>query len=143
MNRRFRILGALLALSALSASYAEGVWASSTCAAMGPMDMEGMGSMAMDEADPPVMRGHAMGSMAGPDSTQPDKRSDTAPVDPSSGPAPDCPLLAVAGGCTAVSFPAAEPTVGFASPVPAAPTAALSVSPELLLATSLLRPPKA
>ena len=117
MNRRFRILGALLALSALSASYAEGVWASSTCAAMGPMDMEGMGSMAMDEA--------------------------TAPVDPSSGPAPDCPLLAVTGGCTAVSFPAAEPTVGFASPVPAAPTAALSVSPELLLATSLLRPPKA
>ena len=139
MNRRFRFVGAFLALSALSASYAEGLWAFTACGdmegiaaeqAMASMDgMEGMADMAMGGMD------HSMSPSAAP--------SDRTSGDEGSRSMPDCPLVAIAGTCTAASLPTSEPRVSLGSISRSNFRPAPDARPELLLSSSLLRPPRA
>ena len=120
MNRRLRLLGALVALLAFSAYFAEGVWAS-VC-------MPGMENAAA---------AHAMDPHAGMDHGAPTPSDDA--------PAPDCPLgMTVMGGsCVAVSLPS---TVEVPAPAVESSTAALASGDDVhdsLLTASHFRPPRA
>jgi hypothetical protein len=128
MKACFRTFAALLALLAFSASFAEGVWAS-TCGSMGPMTsmsttssvhMETDGSHAPQHHSESATSGHGVSS-----------------------PAPGCPLIPVLGGCTAVFFPPAETTVAFSATTHAKLLVVLDRTPNLLLVSALLRPPRA
>jgi hypothetical protein len=126
MHRRLRLVGALVALMALSAYFAEGVWAS-MC--MPGTDVETAAHGAMD--------GHAGMSHAA-----------HAPADDSSRPdteAPDCPLgmAGMGSSCVVVSLPASVE-----SPVPAVVTAAVAHAfadslHDSLLTAAHFRPPRA
>lgn len=148
MNNRVRFFGALLALSALSASDAESLWASTTCAGMEGMapgqpmvSMDGMASMGEDMAE---MGSGAMQDMGGMDHPMsPSTERGGAPTDRDSRSMPDCPLIAIAGTCAAVSFPTSEPRMSFGSVSRSTFRPAPDARPELLLSTSLLRPPRA
>lgn len=122
MKPRFRILAALLALLAFSASFAEQVWAGA-CA--------------------PVAEAGAHHTSPAPDAdgAHHGAQSPAAPGEPR---APDdCPLRAVAPGCALLLLPAPVR-------VPAAPADAPRVvavpytdpSREILLATAFFRPPQ-
>ena len=129
MRPRFRVLAALVTLLAFSASFAEGVWAS-TCMGMGSMDesvdADGMGDMgSMPSMDSGASHGDGMAA--------PENASETPP----------CPLTAAIGSCVALSLPACEPAAEFGSASQSAEGAAPAVTPELLFATALLRPPRA
>ena len=120
MNRRLRLLGALVALLAFSAYFAEGVWAS-VC-------MPGMedGTAA-----------HAADAHAGMNHGAPSPSDDA--------PAPDCPLgMTVMGGsCVAVSLPS---SVEVPAPAAESSTAALASGDDghdSLLTASHFRPPRA
>ena len=134
MNRRFRVLAAFVALLAFAASFAEGVWASSSCAAMGQMD----GSM--DAAEIASMGDQPDSEMGAMSTTGGGAPAVASAPGASATPTPDCPLL---GGCVTLSVPSVEPSVEFSPPGPAMFLSAVEVSPDLLLARSLLRPPRA
>ncbi|HSK19807.1 MAG TPA: hypothetical protein VK912_11725 [Longimicrobiales bacterium] len=119
MNRRLRLLGALVALLAFSAYFAEGVWAS-VC-------MPGM-----DEA-----AAHAMDAHAGMNHGAPSPSDDT--------PVPDCPLgmTSMGSSCVAVSLPS---SVEVPAPALESATAAVTSGDDIhdsLLTTSHFRPPRA
>ncbi|HEU0077514.1 MAG TPA: hypothetical protein VFQ76_07675 [Longimicrobiaceae bacterium] len=128
MKPRARLLAALLALFAFSASFAEQVWASA-CG----RDVAGVPS-----SFSPTMGtagGHA--DMAVPPGPHGSGHSPAVPGHD------ECPLLALAGGCTLLSLPAA-------AVVPAAsaraPEVRISIrmdrAPDLLLPSSLFHPPQ-
>lgn len=129
MKSRTRVLAALLALLAFSASFAEGVWAS-MCA---PMDS--MASMEHSAAVAPSAHSMASDGNGG---------SSAAEL-PEKAPAPDpgCPLTLASGGCMVVFSPAPAAGVAVTATVLGQPMAALNVAPDLLLVSALLRPPRA
>lgn len=118
MKPRFRFLAALFALTALVLLQGEVLWASSSCAS--DMEME----MGMDAP-----------AAAHPDTHAPDRGTE----------APPCPLMpSGAASCVAAALmlPSAD------APPPGAPEPELAVAAsdhakDLLLAVSLLRPPRA
>ena len=119
MNRRLRLVGALVALLAFSAYFAEGVWASACMPAMDD------GSAA-----------HAMDTHAGMDHGAP-------PADDA--PAPECPLgmTLMGGSCVAVSLPA---SVDVSAPAVESSSAALAAADDVhdsLLTAGHFRPPRA
>jgi hypothetical protein len=125
MNRRLRLVGALVALLALSAYFAEGVWAS-VC-------MPGMEGTSAEhaQADAHAAMGHTGHASAG------DSRSDSD--------GPDCPLgmTGMGSSCVALSLPAL-----IESSVPAAETAAAAQAfagnlHDSLLTAGHFRPPRA
>lgn len=120
MNRRLRLLGALVALLAFSAYFAEGVWAS-VC-------MPGMDDAAA---------AHATDAHAGMNHGAPSPSDDA--------PAPDCPLgmTGMGSSCVAVSLPSA---VEVPAPAVESSTAALTSADDVhdsLLTASHFRPPRA
>lgn len=126
MNRRLRLVGALVALMALSAYFAEGVWAS-MC--MPGMDGEAPAHAAMDAHTGMSHAAHAPAD----DSSRPDTE------------APDCPLgmAGMGSSCVVVLLPAPVE-----SPVPSVETAAAGQSfadslHDSLLAAAHFRPPRA
>jgi len=125
MKSRFRVLAALLALFAFSASFAEGLWAS-TCPPMG--SMASMDAMHMESE----------GSDAPEESLEPGSSEPTTSI-----PAPSCPLTPIVGGCAAVFSPPSEAVVAFVATTQAKPVVVLDLAPDLLLVSSLLRPPRA
>lgn len=130
MKPRFRVLAALLALFAFSASFAEGLWAS-TCA---PMDS--MASMDGSRASTGHMESEASdahGQFLEPGSSQRES--------PDS--APSCPLTPIIGGCVAVFPPAPDAALAFVATIHTDPMVVLELAPDLLLVSSLLRPPRA
>lgn len=133
MKSRFRVVAALLVLFAFSASFAEGLWAS-TCAPMASMD-----SMDSMEHSEPVM---PSADLIGADG-QVDSMPMEMPEQGAEDPAPSCPLTPVIGGCAAIFFPAPEAGPGATPPVHTTPVVALDVAPDLLLVSALLRPPQA
>lgn len=135
LNRRFRLTAALVALVAFSASQAEELWASSACSPTDGMAMEAQGAMtrtasARDPSDHGGMPGVQPGAAAA-------AVRDFAPMDGS-----DCPLLSLLGDCFALSLPSVEASAEFAAATPSASVAPPTVSPDLVLALSLLRPPR-
>jgi hypothetical protein len=122
MSFRPRVFGVLLALIALSASIAEGAWAS-TCARM-EMDAPAGMTMPMD------------GAGTHPASNLPHR--DGAPDD-----RPDCPVPALASaGCVVVSLP--SPTVAIDLPAtdgPGVPPGRSDLCDRLAVST-LFRPPQ-
>lgn len=120
MKPRFRFLAALFALTALVLLQGEVLWASSSCAGGMEMEME----MGMDAP-----------ATAHPDTHAPDHRTD----------APPCPLMpSGAASCVAAALmlPSGD------APPPGAPEHELAIAAsdhakDLLLAVSLLRPPRA
>lgn len=131
MNSRFRGLAALLALLALSLFWVEGLWAS-MCSADMEMEMP-VAAQATDAgapAAPPMARGQT-----GQSHEQDGKGSQ----------APDCPLTA-AGAASCTGAVALAPSSAVPSVVAAADEFAVASSDhakDLLLAISLLRPPRA
>ena len=120
MNRRLRLAGALVALLALSAYFAEGVWAS-VC-------MPGMDDAAAE---------HAPDAHAG--------MNHGAPSSPDDAPAPDCPLgmTGMGSSCVAVSLPA---SVDAPAPPVESSSAALTSADDVhdsLLTAGHFRPPRA
>jgi hypothetical protein len=126
MKSRFRLLAALLALLAFSATMAEGLWAS-TCASM-----DGMGAREIDAGV--LHSGHSAPS--GHLQAQP-------PTDHRPTPDPGCPLMPVIGACAALFSPATTVAVSFAVTIRGSDLAAPDPVPDLLLVSSLLRPPRA
>ena len=139
MRPRFRVFASLAALFAFSASFAEGIWAS-TCGGVDSGDPAQMGAMASmagidAEAD------HMMMVMPMPESGSEDAGRTGASEN-----APDssrCPLTAAMGSCAVVSLPTHEPGMVFAPPVQSTERGISAMTPDLLLATALLRPPRA
>lgn len=96
------------------------------CTGMGSMEADGMGEMG---SMPSMEFGASQGDgMAAPDD---------APE------SPPCPLTAAMGSCVALSLPTFEPAAEFGSASQFPAGAAPAVTPELLFATALLRPPRA
>jgi hypothetical protein len=132
MNPRFRFFGALLALLALTAYFAEGLWAS-----MCPpeMPMPAAGEVVEREAAPPDCPMEVTRPSSNP----------TESSEPPGSHVPACPLgpLGVSGTCVAASLPA---TVTQLAPFLSG-DAQLSFPPdtarELLLAAAFFHPPKA
>jgi hypothetical protein len=127
MRFRFRFLAALFALVALSAYFAEGVWAS-----MCPPETLSAGAEAPMEQD---TNGCPLGISDAPADPSEQSRSD----------APVCPLgpLGVGGSCVAASLPATTAQIP-----PSLPEGSLlSPSPDsardLLLALAVFHPPRA
>jgi hypothetical protein len=124
MNRRLRVAGALLALIALSAYFAESVVA---VACLPGMDHDAL-----------VLEGAAHGSM------HHDAPANTGPADDSRGDAPRCPLgMAGGGSCVALILPVA---VSVDRPGAADPETALPLiedTHDLLLVAAHFRPPRA
>ncbi len=131
MRTRVRFLGALLALLAFSAYFAEGVWAAMCPPGMAP------DAPAAAEAEGKPHAGHAgmHRSVPEPSDSPEHSRSDTPP----------CPFIAVGAGssCVAVSLPAQgtslQALLPTAGPVALAPGSAH----DLLLASTLFHPPRA
>ena len=120
MRFRFRLLAALLALLAFSASFAEGVWAS-TCAETGtPTAHAGMDMPTGDDHSP----------------------CDTASRE-EQGPKGDCPLPAMAAsGCVVVSLPAVTVQLDI-SPAAASLVATVPAAfVDRLAVSALFRPPQ-
>lgn len=122
MNRRLRLVGALVALLAFSAYFAEGVWAS-VC-------MPGMDDAAAAHA-------HAMDAHA--------DMNHGAPSPSDEAPAPDCPLgmTSMGSSCVAVSLPS---SVEVPAPAVESITAAVTSGDDIhdsLLTASHFRPPRA
>ena len=138
MRRPVRVLGALATLSALSASFAEGVWAS-TCAGM-ELDMPADNMAGME------MAGIDMGSMM-MDEPSDDLQDPAAPSDtdlPGSKGSPDdgCPLTAAAGSCFQISLPAPRLAVDLAPAIVLNGRTVCAASGDLLFVSPLLRPPR-
>jgi hypothetical protein len=120
MRARLRTLAALLALFAFSASYVEQAWAS-LCAGDGA-------SPAAAVASPVTHGGHAGDSGVPPGEPAPDA---------------ECPVQAVAAGCTVVSLPPAASTAAALPALPdAVPPVCADQTHDLLLSSSLFRPPQ-
>ena len=142
MNRRFRTIGALLALLALSASFAEELWAS-TCMTDGAMPAaEVAADAAMSDASAGGMSGMDGMVMPTPAAVLPAQSSGgaqlSAPADPMR-----CPLTIVIGACAATSLPSRCPAL--LTPMPVQPTLAVreELARELLLVFLLPHPPRA
>lgn len=128
MRLSVRVFGALLALTALSAYFAAGLWAS-----MCPLEMQMAGvEQVVTEHEshcPEGMNHHSVDPSESPESPGSD--------------APGCPLgpLGAGGSCVAVSLPAPVTLMAPSSPG----GATLSLSPDtardLLLVAASLRPP--
>lgn len=122
MRTRFRILAALLALMAFSASFAEQVWAGTCAAEASHAQQSAPASHPHDGMTMPADHPH-------PQIPSPDDAG--------------CPMQALAAGCALVFFPAAA-----ADAVPATPAGDARVAPhadpsvQLLLVSSLFRPPQ-
>lgn len=132
MKLRLRYFGAVLALVALTAYFAEGLWAS-----MCPPEMPMAGvEEVVGEEEPQPACPMEMG-LASSDTSE--------PVEQPGPQAPTCPLgpLGVSGSCVAASLPAT--TTQMAPSLPE--DAQLSLPPDsardLLLATPFFHPPKA
>jgi hypothetical protein len=142
MKRRTRTLGALMALLAFTAYFAENVWASMCMPGAGAeMTMmahadahEGASAGAPDRAAGHVETddGHAMAGEA-------------APRAPDGTPAPACPLGAgsVGSSCVALSLPGSSSAFDSRDTL----SSGVNLSPpgpgEILLASALFRPPRA
>jgi hypothetical protein len=132
MKSRVRLLAALLALLAFSASLAEQVWAS-TC----EPGMAREVSSSASKTSAPTAHGAGHGDMPMPG----------GPHDGGQAPAPaghdECPLVTLAGGCTLLSLPApaAEPAGGAPAPETRVSVRA-DRAPDLLLPSSLFHPPQ-
>lgn len=135
MRSRFRVFASLAALFAFSASFAEGVWAS-TCGGAESEDSGKMGAMAS-------MPGMDMGTHQ-MDMPMPESSGDAAgEPHPAAPDGPECPLTAAMGSCGVVSLPTYEPGTVFAPSVGSTERGISALTPDLLLATALLRPPRA
>jgi hypothetical protein len=134
MKSRFRFAGALVALLALSAYFAEGVWAAMCSPEMRYASIESVTSYDTAHED-------CAAKVAGAP-TEPELPE---PGEPHGSQAPKCPLgpLGVGGSCVAASLPTAAIRIA-----PTLPDGAqLSLSPDrardLLLAAALFHPPRA
>jgi len=132
MKHRARLLAALLALFAFSASFAEQVWASGC----GPyMAGGGMSSMAGMSATAAHAGGH--GDMAMPMGSHDGSHS------PLPSGSDECPLQVLAGGCTLLSLPADSDDPAAGAPAPEARVSLMADrAPDLLLPSSLFHPPQ-
>jgi hypothetical protein len=132
MKGRTRVLAALLALFAFSASFAEQVWASTCAGATAPTGSApraapaAHGDRGCDQEMPMPGSGHGEHSRA-----------------PAGG--ADCPFQAIApGGCVLLSFPAPAAVLPDFSPtIHARVIPAAQAAPDLLLASPHFRPPQA
>ncbi|HEU0079495.1 MAG TPA: hypothetical protein VFQ76_17695 [Longimicrobiaceae bacterium] len=140
MKPRARLLAALLALFAFSASIAEQVWASGcgpdmAGGGMSSMAGGGMSSMAGMSAAAANAGGH--GDMAMPRGAHDGRH---APVPSGSD---ECPLQVLAGGCTLLSLPADADERPAGAPTPEARVSGQpDRAPDLLLPSSLFHPPQ-
>ncbi len=122
MNRRSRSLPGLLALLGLSLFLAEGVWTAACPPDSGDAAVATVADMAVGDAAP-----------ASPAADAADSEEDSG-----------CPLGVIAiGGCVSAAVLSSAPAD---IPIPDAPSgssALTEVRPDLLLASSLFRPPRA
>jgi hypothetical protein len=134
MKARFRTAGALVALFALSAYFAEGLWASLCAPEMRNSGIEVVAAGETPHADCASDAAHA-----------PAERDSGQPAEPHGSQPPKCPLgpLGVGGSCVAASLPTAATQMAPSYPE----DARLSLSPDrardLLLAAALFHPPRA
>lgn len=134
MNRRLRLLAALLALFAFSAYFAEGVYAS-----LCPPGMDSQSAAAGMTSEHGSQHGHhgALHHSAPSPSDDPG---------PAGSDAPACPLgMAGAGGssCVSVSLPAAAGAMSLTAPIPSAAAVHLDTTHDRLLVAAHFRPPRA
>ena len=126
MNRRFRTVAALVTLLALSASFAEQVWASTCDRTM----------QAADQADAGAMIGMHHETMP--------RQAPTPASNPDESP-PDCPLaaaLAITGGWPLAYRPSTAPAPPLVSETSSQVLTAPRAVVELLLAAPPFHPPK-
>jgi hypothetical protein len=129
MKLRIRI-GGLVALLALTAYFAEGVWASACPPAPAMAGVEEIVEGDADEHTCPMVLDHASSETGSPEQS----RSDS----------PVCPLgpIGASGSCVAVSLPATTATIALPFPAGALLTLSPDRSRDLLLATALFHPPR-
>ena len=138
MRPRFRVFASFVALVAFSASFAEGVWAS-TCEGMESMDagqMEEMAVVAPMGMEADHMMAMSMLGNEGDDGAKPGAQESQPRT-------AQCPLTAAVGSCAVISLPSYEPGMEFVRPVRSIERGISSLAPDLLLAAALLRPPRA
>jgi hypothetical protein len=130
MNRRIRVLAALLALFAFSAYFGESVWA-----ALCPPGMDAHAAHAGEVADAADAHAGMHHAPPAPEADPGSTRSD----------APACPLgMAGAGGsCVGVSLPARTDVLVPAPAEHATASIPLDDSHDLLLVAAHFRPPRA